>query len=83
MEDAQEVRRQIAAQVEKLQEADRHLKPFENSKAYKEWMKSTSDEIDVKLVLWPNGPNTETMVITLSKSYASPECTCRACKNKE
>ena len=73
METAEEVERQISAQVAKFEEADRQQKIFEQSKAYKAWLVSNADKIEVRLVLWPNGPNKESMLATLQETYGPEE----------
>lgn len=77
METAEDIERQITAQVEKFQEADRQEQIFEQSETYKAWDKSSSDEITVRLVLWPNTPRKETMLVTITKHCGPPEWSCK------
>ena len=72
MESAEEIERQIWAQVEKFNEIDRQLKIFEQSATYKTWLKSPSDKLEVRLVLWPNRPNKTTFLQTLGKVPGIP-----------
>ena len=73
METAEEIERQISAQVSKFEEADRQQKIFGQTKAYKAWLMSNADKIEVRLVLWPNSSNKETMLVTLEKTYGPEE----------
>ena len=76
MESAEEIERQISAQAEKFNEISRQLKTFEQTKAYKAWLKSPAENLEVRLVLWPNGPNRTTFLQSLRKAYEAPEWTC-------
>ena len=51
METAEEIERQIWAQVHKFNEVSRQLKAFERKAAYKAWMNASEQKLEVPLTL--------------------------------
>ena len=72
METAEEIERQISAQVEKLNEVTRQLKIFEQTPAYQASVNSTEKNLEVTWILWPNGPNRTTFKQSPEKVPALP-----------
>lgn len=67
MESAEEIERQISAQVEKFNEITRQLRIYERSPAYQDWSDSTEKKLEVTLVLWPNEPRSTTFIQSIEK----------------